>query len=315
MSAPYIILTVLLGLLVLLLCLSYYTYSVTFRRRTRNKGGLYKIGPKELVDKIAKMREELEAVPCEEVSTISSDGLRLSARLYITDPSRPFEIQFHGYRSNPVRDFSGGGMEVLKRGDNLLLVYQRAGGKSEGRTITFGIKERLDVISWIDFLLGRFGDRIKITLVGVSMGGATVLMASELPLPENVKYIVADCPFSSPKEIICRVAKSMGFPPALAYPLIKLGALIYGRFNPDSHSASEAVKSSKTPILLLHGEKDGFVPMEMSEKIQLCAPDTVTLKSFPHADHGMSYLTDRDGYMREINEFRQKHLKGDTPIV
>ena len=143
------------------------------------------------------------------------------------------------------------------------------------------------------------------------MGGATVLMASELDLPEAVKYIVADCPYSSPRDIISLVAKKMGFPTKIIYPFIKLGAIIFGGFNPDSSSAVEAVKNTKKPIMLLHGEANGFVPCDMSRKIKEAAPDAITLITFPLADHGMSYITDRNRYIGQINEFKEKHLTGD----
>ena len=72
-------------------------------------------------------------------------------------------------------------------GHNLLLIDERAHGRSEGRTITFGIQERWDVESWARFAVERFGADVQIILYGVSMGAATVLMAAGLDLPENVK--------------------------------------------------------------------------------------------------------------------------------
>ena len=55
----------------------------------------------------------------------------------------------------------------------------------------------------------RFGKDKSIFLFGISMGGGTVLMASGQRLPRNVKGIVADCPFNSPKDIIKHVCRKI----------------------------------------------------------------------------------------------------------
>ena len=136
------------------------------------------------------------AVPCEEWRIRSFDGLKLVARYYHAADGAPLEIMMHGYRGSAIRDFCGGARLARELGRSVLLVDQRAHGKSQGRTIAFGILERRDCLSWIEEALRRQGD-VKVILSGVSMGAATVLMASELPLPENGACIVADCPFSS----------------------------------------------------------------------------------------------------------------------
>ena len=142
----------------------------------------------------------LEA-PYEDVSITSHDGLKLTGRYYHVSDGAPLEIQCHGYKGNPFVDFAGAWSIAKAAGRNVLLINQRCHGGSEGKTITFGILERRDVMGWIDYASNRFGN-VPILLSGVSMGAATVLMASALDLPPNVKGIVADCPYSSPECII-----------------------------------------------------------------------------------------------------------------
>ena len=138
------------------------------------------------------------------------------------------------------------------------------------------------------------------------MGAATVLMASDQDLP-NVKAIFADCPYSSPKEITLKVAKEMGLPKILAYPLLVIGGVIYGHFNLNGSSASESVKNAKYPILIIHGQEDRFVPIEMSRKLKGINPN-IQLEEFPEAAHGMSYLVDMDRYKKIVKEFENKYL-------
>ena len=162
--------------------------------------------------------------------------------------------------------------------------------------ISFGIRERYDCLKWIEYVQTRFGADTPIILCGISMGAATVLMSTSLNLPKCVRGILADCPYSSPAAIIRKVCKDEGYPPALAYPFLWLGALIYGGFALNSCSAVSAVKNANVPILLIHGSDDRFVPNYMSEEIlKNCASDA-QLHIFPNAGHGLSYIVDHVRY-------------------
>lgn len=258
-------------------------------------------------EEMRRIYRALKERPFETVTTVSFDGLTLSGRYYHVKDGAPLDIGFHGYKSTGERDFSGGSELSFEMEHNLLLVDQRAHGESGSRTITFGISERRDVLSWVEFALERFGKDAEILLYGVSMGGATVLMASELPLPENVKGIIADCPYSSPKDIICSVAKGMGFHPKLTWPFVKLGAKLYGGFDISETTAAKAVKNATVPILIIHGEGDKFVPCEMSDLVNE-SPALITRHTIPGAAHGISYLVDRARYREVVMDFMKKVL-------
>ena len=219
----------------------------------------------------------------------------------------PLEIHFHGFKSISVHDFSGGTTKAIRRGHNVLLVDQRAHGKSEGATISFGAKERYDVLSWCEYAVERFGGGVKIVLVGISMGAATVLMASALALPKNVAGIIADCPFSTPDGIVKKVMRDMKLPVPLLVPFVRVGGIIFGGFDILSASPVSAVKATKIPILIIHGEGDKLVPVQMSD--ELCeAGATVTLHKFPEAGHGLSFVFDNERYLRTLDDFYKKIL-------
>ena len=131
----------------------------------------------------------------EKVEITSVDGLRLYGRYYHRKDDAPLVIFFHGYKGNIYRDGNGIYAYSKKNDINLLLVNQRAQGRSEGKTITFGIMERHDCKSWAEYAVNRFGKDIKIDLFGLSMGAATVMMAADTGLPDNVKGILAACGF------------------------------------------------------------------------------------------------------------------------
>ena len=251
--------------------------------------------------------DEAAAIPCEIVSTTSYDGLKLYGRYYHSSDGAPLQILFHGYRGMALRDFCGGLKVARGSGRNTLLVDHRAHGKSEGKTICFGIREKYDVLSWVNFAVEKFGKDVEIVISGISMGAATVLEATALDLPANVKGVVADCPYSSPEEIIREVCKSIKLPTGLAVCFVKMGARLFGGLKLGG-GAESAVKHAKIPILLLHGEDDRFVPLSMSRKIFEAAASEKYLYTFPDAGHGLSYITDPEGYERAVGEFLNKIL-------
>jgi len=255
----------------------------------------------------AVIAEFLEA-PYEEVSITSHDGLKLTGRYYHVADGAPLEIQCHGYKGNAIRDFSGAWRIAKAAGRNVLLINQRCHGGSEGHTITFGILERKDVLGWIRYANDRFGS-VPILLSGISMGAATVLMVSGMELPENVKGIIADCPYDSPAGIIKKVlGQDMGMPVKIVYPLIRLGGMLYGKFNLNADSPVEAVKKARVPILLIHGDDDRFVPYPMSCNIHAAAPEKVEFHTISGAGHALNYVTDPESYTAIINAFTERCL-------
>lgn len=306
-------------LLVLLLCItvllmligSYYAYRIAFYSPENGRDQVVKPTDPQYDPYRPEMRriyQQLSSRSFETVTIFSRDGLSLSGRYYHVKDGAPLDLCFHGYRSHAFTDFSGGSELSFLMGHNLLLVDQRAHGNSEGRTISFGILERLDVLSWTEYAVERFGSDVQILLYGVSMGGATVLMASDLPLPENVKGIVADCPFVNPLDIILSVGENTAFPQWLIKPFAILGAKIYGGFNLQEADAVRAVRQTNIPILIIHGEADKYVPCPMSKAAEEANPQMVARYTFPDAAHGISYLVDTPRYHKLVKEFVLKVL-------
>lgn len=251
---------------------------------------------------------EFEEAPFERVSIVSHDGLTLSGCYYHNADKAPLQIQCHGYKGNAIRDFCGSWKVAKALGHNVLLIDQRCHGQSQGHTITFGIQERKDVLRWIQYANERFGT-VPILLSGVSMGAATVLMASGLQLPDNVKAVFADCPFDAPANIIQKVlGQDMGMPVPIVYPLIRFGGMVYGRFNLNADSATAAVTKSKVPILLIHGDDDRFVPYEMSCRIHAAAPEKVEFHTIPGAGHALNFAMAPERYQQILLEFIQKWM-------
>ena len=210
---------------------------------------------------------------------------------------------FHGYRGSAERDLSGGIQRCFALGRNVLLVDQRTSCGSEGNVISFGINEHRDCLAWIDFAIQQFGDDIKIVLTGISMGASTVLMAAGKPLPKNVVGVLADCGFSSPKEIIKKCSKDLKYPANLLYPFIKLGAKLFGHFDLEEYSPLEAMKTCTLPVIFFHGEEDSYVPCYMSQDLYNACTSPKKIVTIPNAGHGLVYLVDNKKYFESVLEF------------
>ena len=246
---------------------------------------------------------EARAMKKQEFEITSFDGLNLHATFYEYSPGAPIELMFHGYRGNAERDLSGGVQRCFTLGRSALIVDQRTSGKSGGHVITMGIKEYRDCLCWLSFMLEHFGKDVKIILTGISMGAATVMMASDKGLPPNVMGILADCGYNSPKDIIQTIIKTMGIPVWLGYPFVKLGARIYGGFDLEETSAEEALKNCTVPVIFFHGENDNYVPCDMSRVCYEACASRKKLVTIPGAGHGLSYPVDPETYFSALREF------------
>lgn len=288
--------------------LLYYCYKEAFSTKGRDFNIFKTPYGKEYLhikEALRSLMAEVDKIPYEQVYTESHDGLKLAARYYHVKDGAPLEIQFHGYRSSGLVDFCGGTKLAIGKGHNVLVIDQRGHGLSEGKHLTFGAFEKRDCISWVNYAIKRFGEEVKIILVGTSMGAATVLLASGMELPANVVGIIADSPYSSAEEIIEKVCKDKKLPSKASAALVKKAAKVYMKCDLGDANVLSAVKNAKAPILIIHGEEDNFVPCEMSARL---AENTTNAERvvFPGAGHVMSYMTDPVKYEKVIDEFMQK---------
>ena len=293
-------------LIIIILAVIYYFFSIAFVKL--NIGN-----PDDLDDKINKPLEKYKEIiggglkyiaqkPHEWVYTVSYDGLRLAAR-YFDNKSDKTVILFHGYRSSAARDFSCAIEMYTKFGFNILLCDQRSHGRSEGRLITFGVKESKDVKTWVEYVTEHYGTE-NILLGGMSMGATTVLLACGLNLPKSVKAVVADCGYTSPVEIMKRVAKkSMKINATLFLPFLNIYCKLLGNFSIYGTDTRNVLKNTEIPIIFVHGADDGFVPCEMSKIAYAANPSNRKLVIIDGADHGLSYLIDKTTVENELKQF------------
>lgn len=259
---------------------------------------------------IPRIREKKEWIMKQNYShewIVSRDGLKLHGMFFPCEGSKKTILCLHGYTSNGMNDFPAIGSFYLAMGYNLLIVDHRAHGKSEGEYIGFGCLDRHDVRKWIQYLNNKLVPEGEIILHGISMGAATAVMTAGLKLPDNVKGVIADCPFTSPWEVFSHVLKSTYHMPPL--PIMTITDTIakqkagYGFRECD---ARNEVKKAKIPFLFIHGDEDTFVPCFMSRQIYGECPYEKDILIIKGAGHAEAYYKDTEAYEEKVKAFVKK---------
>lgn len=263
------------------------------------------------INEIREGRAYIASCKKEVLEITSFDGLKLKARFLPIENMRAIVIMVHGFRSNAVHDFSCAVQSFHEMGFSCLLIDQRAAGESEGKYICYGRKEKYDVRDWAKLLLEKY-PHIPVILDGVSMGAATVLHASGLELPENVKGIIADCGYTSAFEMFEKYLRvDFKLPKFPFFYTAAFAARVFLGFGFKGDSPIEAVGNSKLPIFFAHGKADTLVPYEMSVRNYEAARKSceAQLFSVDDAGHGLCFLVDRAGYTERLEKFIDNCIK------
>ena len=242
----------------------------------------------------------------EEVEVESFDGLKLRGLLKTVPNSNGTLIFMHGYRSTPRHDFSGLFPFFSSFGYNMLFPFQRAHGRSEGKYITFGVRERKDAVRWCEFINNKQGYQQNIFMIGISMGCTTVVMGAGSGYPDNVRGVIADCGYTSPKEIIKSVARKLIPVEFLIKPFVFSVDFLckhFAGFSLSEYSTLDALSNTELPILFIHGEDDDFVPCEMTSENHRSYKGKKNLLLVPGASHAVSCIVDNENYKKNVIQF------------
>ena len=246
---------------------------------------------------------EIQKLPHENWEITSHDGLSLKAVFYPGTTDKTM-IWVHGYTSHGERESAFPGLFYHSMGYNVLVPYLRAHGPSEGKYISFGPMECMDIRKWID----RVNDQVpgSILLHGLSMGGGIALDLATVEL-ENVKCILADAPSYSIPEFFEGVARynSKKNPK-------KLAAYLFERYRREfsvdaaDYDRRETIRNGKYPLMLTAGsleEQD-----EILATLQACNPNPTTVLILPGCNHGNGMYKQTEMYQNAIREFAEQYM-------
>lgn len=268
--------------------------------------------PSEILfeQKKEELKKWLKQKPKADMFINSEDGLRLYGQmLWAEKESMKTVVAVHGFHGEPAGDFALMIPYYHERGYNVLMVDDRAHRKSEGKLLGFGWNDRRDVVCWCKQLVRLFGEQAEILITGVSMGGATVMMASgEKDLPEQVKAIIEDCGYTSALDQFRHsFPKQVGF---LKEPVLLIDSLVSRIANGywlQKASSVKQLKKNTRPILFIHGAADDFVPTEMVYRNYEATDAEKQLLLVPGAEHACSCITNPELYMNTVSAFLDKY--------
>ena len=243
---------------------------------------------------------------CEEVQFKSSDGVNV--RAWLVRGSGPSAvIVLHGHGGN--RHTSLAYAAYLYPDFSLIIPDLRGHGESEGRHTSVGYLERLDVIAAAAYL--RDLGFQKIGVLGISMGGATaILAAAETPL---IDAVIADSAFALLRNAVREGARIRGYPGPMALPLAYLSCratalrLRYRMQLGDPLGVVAAI-APPPPLLLIHGEADSFTLVQNAHALYAAAGEPKDLWLIPNAEHARAIEEDGTAYKERVLSFFRKWL-------
>lgn len=244
-----------------------------------------------------------------ELTIVSEDGLKLKGHYFkSTSSSNRVALLVHGYGSD-FREMQPYAKMFVDMGYSVLVVENRAHGKSEGNMIGMGWFDKEDVLSWINVLVEK-DEKCRIVLFGVSMGGAAVCMASGLNLPSNVVCAISDCAFANvydQMKYVLMKKKETKARRVILKTFYKYMKRVY-YFDLKTADAAIGLASCKIPVMFIHGKSDDFVPVENALKLAGKVPDyRKDVYLVENAGHAMSYVTNPRKYEFRVREFLKKY--------
>lgn len=294
----------------LALCLYLYTdilTTVIARRRSRVLERLTKkkdapIDPDAEI--IRHSEEVMRSLPTEAVSITARDGTPLRGHWYHAESPRRLLIMVHGWHSTWCINFGTSAPFYHGCGCELLFIEQRCHGESGGKMISYGIKERFDVLDWLDYAQSVHPE-LPVYLCGLSMGASTVLMTAGEPVADRVTAVIADCGYTSPKEVVAAsVKKRIGPATGPTMAAVNLNCRLRGGFGLDDYSTLTAMdRDTDIPVLFIHGDADTLVPCRMSMENYIACRAPKELYIVHDAPHATAYLKETEAYQARVKQF------------
>ena len=256
-----------------------------------------------------KDKEWFTSIPKKIVSIKAYDKTTLKAAFIEYIDSHKYFIVVHGYHGS-YSDLSPMAHKMNDQGFNILMICLRGHSISGGYYFTMGAKEKIDIKSWIEYIVS-IDPSSQIAIEGISMGASSTMFALGLSLPVNLKCAIEDCGYSSIRDQLEYSMKNFikFIPKKFSLGILEIISRLHG-FSINENVES-SLKNCACPLLLIHGEKDNFVPYKfLKRNIEAINKNQVyQVESFKDAGHSSSIGTEPERYFSVIINFVNKFIK------
>ncbi len=243
--------------------------------------------------------------PAEQVAISSSSGGTLAGWFARGQPGAGAVLLLHGVRANRLSMLTRAQF-LHRHGYSVLLIDFQASGESPGRQITFGLLEAHDARAAFDALKQRTPAE-RVGVIGVSMGGAAVLLSDPPIKADALVFEAVYATFEAATEnrlklylgplgswllpaAMKQVKPRLGVDPALLRPIDRLDA-----FN--------------APTLFIAGAADRHVSRAETQRLFDRAPGAKDLWIIAGAAHVDFHEFAKDAYETRLLSFLSPHLK------
>jgi dipeptidyl aminopeptidase/acylaminoacyl peptidase len=218
-------------------------------------------------------------------------------------------ILVHGKDSCRGDAFKGSTVALARQlgehGLSVLMIDLRGHGASSRARLTYGVREREDVLGAVDYLLDRGYAPGAIGVLGASMGGVAALHAAAGD--EAIGAVVADSAFADFSEMIERAFSTRTHMPRLFLP----GALAFGRALTGVdlwrlRPVDQVRQLDGRPVLIVHGEHDPFIPVDHAHRLATASRGALWVTD--SRSHIGSMRDDPGGYAARVVAFFCQHL-------
>lgn len=221
---------------------------------------------------------------CRDVRLKTADGLEIAS--WYAPGTRPQAVVLvHGIHAN--RAYLLPQARILSQaGYHVLLIDLRGHGYSEGRLLTYGYLEALDVRAAVDYLLARPGVE-QVGAIGHSLGGAAVVRAAAGD--ERIAALIVQSSYSSLRLAVEESFEQFAFVPQWPFaPLVIALAEARTGFQIEQvDSARDLAAMSPRPVLIVHSLDDTLFPPHHAEQMYQAAPEPKEiwlLSGLPHVN-------------------------------
>lgn len=238
------------------------------------------------MDRMIEAIDFFEELGGEDIRIVARDKALMYGQFFDAGSDKTV-VMAHGFMTTAMESFAVSGKSFYERGYNVLIIDERAHGKSGGKRTSLGYLESDDLLEWANWISNRFSSG-SIYLYGVSMGAFAVAMTADHITNPQIKGLIIDSAFASIKNQLMREYNRRRLPAPLLIPWARVWYMLH--FKKDMYkSAAEALMKCEKPVYFIHGDADETVDFKQQEILYKACISKKELALVPGAAHTMGF--------------------------